>query len=136
MNTSSYNYPNLFDVARNKVAVAQDLDSITSRVKLLLLTEPTELYMEPSFGVGLRKYIFQYNTDNVVAQIKDKLIEQLRLWEPCVVPEETTVERGLEYTGQIDMQDNLNILALTIKLKSIYGQSVTVDIYQNDFRTE
>lgn len=136
MNTSSYNYPNLFDVARNKVAIAQDLNSITSRVKLLLLTEPTELYMEPSFGVGLRKYVFQYNNDNVLAQIKDKIIEQLTLWEPCVEPEATEVTRGLEYTGDIDRQDNLNILMLTVKLKSIYGQSITVDIHQSDFRTE
>lgn len=136
MNTNSWSFPNMFDVARNRVSVMQDTKSIANRVKLLMLTEPTELYMNPTYGLGLRRYLFQYNTDNVVSIIKDKLIEQLRIWEPCVNADATTVERGLHYTG--NSKDNeaadLNKLNLTVTLQTVYGDQLSVNITGDDFK--
>ena len=59
--TNSLSFPYIFDVARNSVSVAADTASVVSRVKLLILTEPTELHMNPGFGVGLKRHIWQYN---------------------------------------------------------------------------
>ena len=136
---SSWSWPNLFDVSRNKVNLYAGTQSIKNRVKLLLLTEPTELYNEPRFGVGLRKHIFKYNNDNVIALIKDDLIEQLRMWEPGVIPEETTVERSgnnhpdpnnLEVTSK-----EMNTLELYISVKTIYLQTVDLTITSADFES-
>ena len=128
-NTESLHWPNLFDVSRNRMNVANDAQSITNRVKLLLLTEPTELYNEPAYGVGLKKYIGRYNNDNTLAMLKDNIIEQLRLWEPCVIPEKTEVQRGLLYTGDTSGFDHdHNHLKITVSLKSKYGDDLTVEI--------
>ena len=64
MYTNSLAWPSMFDVARNKVSVIEDNQSVVNRSKLLILTDPTELYMNPNFGVGLKKYLWQYNTAN------------------------------------------------------------------------
>lgn len=135
MNTNSWAFPNMFDVARNRVSMMQDTVSIANRVKLLILTEPTELYMNPTFGVGLKRHLFKYNTDNEVAIIKDRIIEQLKIWEPSVDAESTTVERGLHYTGQTaaDEISDLNHLKLTVTLHTIYGEQLSVDITSADF---
>jgi len=126
-NTESLHWPNLFDVSRNRMSVATDSQSIVNRVKLLLLTEPTELYMSPTYGVGLKKYLFTYNTDNTLAMIKDNIIEQLRLWEPCVIPEQTEVQKGLLFSGDTDATD-VNHAKLTVVLKSKYGDTLTVEV--------
>lgn len=133
MAVSSWSYPNLFDVARSKINLYVDATSVVNRVKLLLLTEPTELYMVPNFGVGLKKYMFTYNNDNTIAMIRDALIEQLRLWEPDVVPEETKVERGSNYTTDpnADLSVlNLNKLSLTITLTLADMHVVSFDVSQ------
>lgn len=129
-NTESLHWPNLFDVSRNRMNVANDSRSITNRVKLLLLTEPTELYNEPKFGVGLKKYIGRYNNDNTLAMLKDNIIEQLRLWEPCVIPDKTEVVRGLLYTGDPNpgFDFDQNHLKITVTLKSIYGDDLTIEV--------
>lgn len=129
-NTTSIGFPNLFDVSRNRVATMKDNASVANRVKLMLLTEPTELYMNTNFGVGLKRYMFNYNNENVVAQIKDKLIEQLRLWEPCVDADRTKVVRGLAYSGQssyeqVSDQDKLN---LTVTVYTIYGEQLDITL--------
>ncbi len=132
---SSFSYPNIFDVSRSKVNIYNDLKSITNRVKLLILTEPGELYLNPNFGVGLSKYMFTYNNDNTIALIKDKLIEQLELWEPSVIASETEVTRGLNYSDPDDAErssEELNKLELTITLKTVYMQTVSFGINQND----
>lgn len=134
---SSFAWPNMFDVARSKVNLYTDTKSITNRVKLLLLTDPTEMHMNPNFGVGLRRYIYTYNNDNVIALIRDKLIDQLQLWEPGVIAEETTVSRGIsnesaDYSAFSTDVADLNKLELTITLKTAYAGVISFSINQHD----
>lgn len=136
MNTNSWSFPNMFDVARNRVSTMTDATSIANRVKLLILTEPTELYMNPTFGVGLKRHLFKYNTDNEVAIIKDRIIEKLKIFEPSVNADATKVERGLKYTGQTESDlvgDDLNHLKLTVTLETIYGEQLVIDLDERDF---
>lgn len=127
-NTTSLSWPNMFDVSRNRSSIAEDSTSIVNRVKLLLMTEPTELYMNPTFGVGLKRYLYQYNNDNTVAIIKDRIIEQLRLWEPCVDADKTEVVRGLMYTGTNSVEQDINHLKLTVILRTKFGDTLEVNV--------
>lgn len=128
-NTTSLKWPNMFDVSRNKVTVVEDNQSVVNRTKLLLLTEPTELFMNPDFGVGLRRHLFQYNTENQKAIIKDRIIKQLRLHEPCVVPEDTVLADGLIFTGdQNDPEQKYNKLELTCQLATTFGDQLEVTL--------
>lgn len=129
MQTSSLNWPNIFDVSRNKCAVAEDNSAIVNRVKLMILTEPTELYMNPTYGVGLKQHLFKYNTENEKALIRDRIVEQLKLWEPRVDADKTEFSDGLLYTGDVNtIGRNDNTLNITITLRTTYGDSLNVDL--------
>ncbi len=132
--TSSLAFPNMFDVARNTVAVLSDDASIVNRCRLLMMTEPTEMYNDPDFGVGLKKYIWQYNTDNTKAMIKDKIKSQLNKFEPCVKSDMTSFSDGLLFTG--DTSDSIssqeyNKLKMTVGLRTIFGDNVEVNVNDN-----
>lgn len=129
---NSWSWPNLFDVSRSTVNIYNDTKSITNRVKLLMLTEPTELYMNPTFGVGLKKYLFTYNNDNTIALIREKLIEQLSIWEPDVIADKTIVKRkdGSELEGD---QLNPNTLRLNVTLTTVANKTVSFSIDENDY---
>lgn len=135
-NTTSLAFPVMFDVAQNKVAVLEDKISIVNRTRLLMLTDPTALYNEPNQGVGLRRFIGQYNTEgengteNKKARIRDLTVEQLRIHEPCVVPDETQWAKGLLFTGTEADKYRLkpNTLEMTLALRTIYDATVTVDL--------
>ena len=49
--TTSLAFPNMFNIATNQVSVIEDTTSVANRTRLLILTEPTELYNNPDFGV-------------------------------------------------------------------------------------
>lgn len=128
--TNSIAFPNMFNVAQNQVAVLDDNVAITNRVRLLLLTDPTELYNSPQFGTGLRKYLFQYNNKNTIARLQDTVREKIRQYEPYVDADNIEYADGLVYTGKddggLESQKQHNELAMTIKLETKFGDSITV----------
>ena len=129
--TQSLSWPNMFDVARNRVAVKEGNSSIVNRSKLLILTEPTELYNEPAFGVGLKKYLWQYNTKNVRAIIQDKIKSQLKQHEPCVNADDTSFADSLLFTGSgesVPTVNEANQLKMTVGLQTIYEDTLQVVI--------
>lgn len=129
--TTSFSFPFLFDVARNRVSIAEDTQSIVNRTRLLILTEPTELYMNPDFGVGLKRHIWQYNNENQKAIIQERIIQQLRKHEPCVKADETTIADGLLFTGSNDnnqITQDFNRLKMTVALTTVFGDSTEVKL--------
>lgn len=129
-NTTSWAWPNLFNISQNRVSVFEDNQSIVSRCRLLMLTEPTELYHEPNQGVGLKRFMYRYNTDNVKAEICDRCKDQFALHEPSVHAPDTEWAEGLKFSGSDDNiitpNEQSGHLKMTISVKTIYGDVLQV----------
>ena len=127
--TTSWAFPNIFNITNNQVNIIEDTYSIANRTRLMILTDPTELYNNPEFGVGLKRYLWQYNNDAVRGVIKDRITEQLRLNEPCVYPEKTKYSDGLLFSDPTGSSaGNYNTLALTVSLATVYKDEVEVSL--------
>lgn len=129
--TTSWAFPSLFDVARNRVSILDDTESVVNRSRLLMLTEPTELYNSPNFGVGLKRHLFQYNTPNQRAIIKDKIVEQLNIHEPFVDAKETQFADGLLFSGSSGSESSAqeyNQLKMTVSLTCVFGDKAEVTL--------
>ena len=128
--TNSLAFPVMFNTVNNGVAVLEGNNSIVNRTRLLFLTEPTELYNAPTFGLGLKRYLFQYNNENTKALMQDRMKDQLRLYEPCCDAEATEFSDGLLFTGSNNQVTSppFDRLEMTVALKTIYGDTATVDI--------
>lgn len=129
MKTSSISWPNLINVAQNRVAVVEDEISVVNRSKLLLLTEPTELYNEPNFGVGFRRHLWQYNNENEKAIIKDRIVKQLRLHEPMCNPDNTQFSDGNLFTKDMHKtEQDFNRLEMTVGIQTVFGVTLDIDL--------
>ena len=127
--TNSIAFPNMFDVARSRVATLEGRPSIVNRTRLLILTEPTSLYNEPNFGVGLSRHLWKYNNENEKAIIRDRIVRQLKLYEPSCDADKTEFADGLLFTEK-NVQEQLNDpdhLKMTVALHTIYGDDITVE---------
>lgn len=57
--------------------------NIKQNLKMLLLTNPGERVMDPNFGVGISRYLFEMVEDQTVyADIDSKIREQISLYMP------------------------------------------------------
>lgn len=127
--TNSWAFPNMFDIARNRVSLVEDNTSVVNRVKLLMLTQKTELYNEPNFGVGLRQHLFKYNTENEKAIMLQNIKEQVAIHDPSVDAPKISMTNGLLFTGSSSETDatNVNRLEVTIGLPTVYGDTIETD---------
>lgn len=134
-NTTSLSFPNMFNVSQNCVSVLEGSKSVVNRTKLLILTEPTEVYNEPNQGVGLHRHMWKYNNENEKTIIVDRIKEQLSLHEPYAVAEDTQYADGNLFTGGHDDDNtyaNVNELQMTIAITTTFSEKATVRIGQED----
>lgn len=119
----------MFDLARNRVSIIEDNASVVNRVKLLMLTQKTELYNEPNFGVGLKQHLFKYNTENEKAMILQDVKSQVQIHDPSVDAQNISFTDGLLFTGSSPETDatNVNRLEMTIGLPTVYGDTIKTD---------
>ncbi len=130
--TNSLAFPNMFDI-RNKVGVIEDKISVVNRCRLLMLTEPTELYNSPDFGVGLKRYLWQYNTENTKAIIKDRIVLQLRLHEPSCDADKTSFSDGLLTENSVDMPaQEYSKLKMTVGIQTTFSDEVNIDLFREE----
>ena len=67
----------------------QDLISVTTQnLKMILLTSPGERIMDPEFGVGVKNYLFEQNTELLKLDIESKIRKQVKKYLSFVDIEE------------------------------------------------
>jgi len=57
---------------------------IRQNLKMLVLTIPGERVMEPNYGVGLKKYLFENFSSTTSARINNNIREQVKVYMPAV----------------------------------------------------
>ena len=83
----------------------------SQNLKMLVLTIPGERVMEPDFGVGLRKYLFENAGVELNSSIRNKILEQVDKYLPYL--EITDIEIGDTETAPQDI--DRNILSVSIR---------------------
>ena len=62
-----------------------DYESLaTQNLKMLVLTNPGERMMDINFGIGLRRYLFQPNTQRTYGEIRTRVLEQVARYLPYI----------------------------------------------------
>lgn len=56
----------------------------TQNFKMILLTSPGERVMDSNFGVGLRRYLFEIETEDMKNSIAGKIEEQVQEYMPYI----------------------------------------------------
>jgi len=59
-------------------------------LKMLVLTNPGERVMAPKFGVGVKSYLFENFGHDTMAQLDNKIREQVRIYIPALQIQEIT----------------------------------------------
>ena len=71
--------------SENGYALNKTLKSVARQnLKMLILTAPGERIMIPDFGIGLRNYLFENITDEVLYLIRNNIIEQAKEYMPYI----------------------------------------------------
>jgi phage baseplate assembly protein W len=84
MSSLSLHLPITYNSADGFTMIKSVKRMIKQNFKMLLLTSPGERVMEPNFGVGVKNYLFSMYSENVPAQLRSKIMEQVNIYLPVV----------------------------------------------------
>jgi|TARA_R110000787_G_scaffold38854_6_gene97687 hypothetical protein len=76
-------------------------DVAKQNFKMLILTNPGERVMEPSFGVGLKRYLFENFSENVYAEIDTRIREQVNIFMPAIAIQEIEFASSNQDSGEL-----------------------------------
>ena len=99
------------------------LSAVRTKIYILLKTDPKERIFNPTFGLGMRKYLFEPITEYTIDDIKQNIQDKIALYIPEV------------YTVSLDVNADFNTLAdqnkieihLSVALKKDATQITTVN---------
>lgn len=88
-------------------------EAMTQNLKMLLLTNPGERMMDPFFGVGIRKFLFEQGTSVVYGNLSSKIYEQAARYLPQINIKNILFNES-PLLGENEMTDS-NILSVSIE---------------------
>tara|TARA_R100001509_G_scaffold26004_1_gene13607 strand:+ start:767 stop:1147 length:381 start_codon:yes stop_codon:yes gene_type:complete len=96
-------------------------DNIKQNLKMLVLTNPGERVMDPNFGVGVSRYLFEMIEDNsVYADIDSRIREQVSLYLPYV-----SIQK-VEFLSEVRNKNKINLkITYSVPRISLNDQLVT-----------
>jgi uncharacterized protein len=78
--------------ADGRIAWSEGETNIRQNIEIILRTEERERLNLPTFGGGLRRFLFEPNTVTTRFQIQDRITRALQQWEPRVIVSAVDVE--------------------------------------------
>ena len=89
-------------------------ENAKQNLKMIVLTSPGERIMNPQFGVGIRRYLFEQFSDSLYKTIKSKIISQTKRYLPYVeIIDVNFFNTNKDIIERADAE--ANILAIEIK---------------------
>jgi phage baseplate assembly protein W len=101
------------------------IDLVNQNLKMLLLTSPGERIMDPHFGVGMRRFIFEQDHPTIYADISAKIYEQVAKYLPYIELEHLDFQSN--GTGNTNIASNLLKLRIIFNIKPL-NRTETLDI--------
>jgi phage baseplate assembly protein W len=86
--------------------IQDGINQIKSDMLILLLTNPGERVMLPTYGTPLRKLMFEPNDPKLIIETKNMIARSLKLWEPRVAITQIEVKNGLDQYSKPLGEDN------------------------------
>lgn len=71
-------------------------DVIKQNLKNLLMTNPGERIMDPTFGIGIRRFLFEQNINNTYDIIRSTISKQVKKYMPFLTIEKVDIVQDVE----------------------------------------
>ncbi len=89
---------------------------ILQNMKMIVLTSPGERIMDPFFGVGVRRYLFEQNTEATHLKIKTRIKKQIGEYMPFVQIRKVDISSDLD---QMNFPSNSILITIEFSIENI-----------------
>jgi len=88
---------------------------IKQNFKMLILTSPGERIMEPSYGVGLRQYLFLNFDQGTFNLIETKIQDQVKVYLPVITIQQVAIDASGADSNSLRLEIKYSIPTLNVR---------------------
>ena len=116
----SISFPKMF-ATKTKTGLVQDYDATLQNLKMLLYSEKGELFGDPYFGTGLKRYLYDQNDKILIDLLVDELYVAIATFMPqirikrtdiTIINDGTSVVCEIKALNRVNFQTNLYTIPL------------------------
>lgn len=100
-------------------AISNKEDSLARNFINLLLTSPGEWPMNPDLGIGLRRYLFESSTSDLVQRLRPNIVSQLQKYLPHIKLHSIEVQQEPEDIDNNTIKIKINCVIMNTTFASI-----------------
>jgi len=101
---------------QNGISLLQSYEEVAAQnLKMLVLTVPGERMMDPDFGVGARRFLFEQMTEDTFQSFRSRLLQQQQKYLPYLLIQDVDFVSSL---------NNPEIDENTLQIKIIYFNKI------------
>jgi uncharacterized protein len=98
-----WSFPPRFDPRSKGVAMVADIEDIEESLRILLATTPGERVMQPAYGCGLRRMVFETLNEQTLTAIKDRIRKAVLFFEPRIILQRIDANVPDAREGRLDL---------------------------------
>ncbi len=88
--------------------------NIKQNLKMLVLTSPGERVMDPNFGVGIKRFLFEMVDNEVFSRIDSKIRDQVKIYLPYINIDRVRFQEFDEHPNSIKMSIQYSVPRLSL----------------------
>lgn len=91
------------------VSLTAGVEAVMQSLRVLFMTEPGERIMRESYGAGMHDFIFENITDELLANIRNRIEESILRHEPRALLKDIIIQPGAQDASRLRVQINVSL---------------------------
>jgi len=117
---TGWSFPPEFDRAAKAVKMVSGEEDIQESLGILLETVPGERVLQPSYGCGLKRLVFEQVSESTITEIKDLIERAVLFFEPRISLTHIEVDAGQVYEGLITIRLDYTVRLTNTRSNMVY----------------
>lgn len=102
-----WSFPPKFNTTDKEIELVSYEQDIQESLCILLSTSPGERVMQPSFGCGIKRMVFDMITESLLTKIQDIVEQAILFFEPRITLEGVSIEVENEVAAEQSVYDGV-----------------------------
>lgn len=117
---TGWSFPPSFDFRTKQAVLVSQVQDIEQSLYILLSTTPGERIMQPTYGCGLRRMVFETINESTITEIKDIVSRAVLFFEVRITLHEVQVETDALLDGVLRLRLDYTVRTTNSRHNMVY----------------
>ena len=113
-------FPPEFDSLTKQNRMVEEEVDIWQSLRILLETNPGERIMQPGFGCGIRRYVFESFDESISTEMKEAIRIAILFYETRIIVERIEIKPSPEQNHVLKIEINFKIRATNTRSNMVF----------------